>query len=207
MKALSKENEMETLSVHCDSTVGWDEAVEANETMDDHGNIQYNTLFALTDPRAPARRSLEDPNVKRLRAHLKENNGIQGLEICEPSEVELAVRIFRRDGFVVVRDVLDSKLLEQLRAATSRVLRQMLEDIGPNGLKYFAESGRLPHRYGLGTCSGSRHMAHDPTWAALMDLPTATPMLQKLFGSDDYLVTGCGGECSWVPALTSRHPR
>jgi len=39
-----------------------------------------------------------DPGVQALKEHLVANNGIKGLEICEPHEVERATRIFHRDG-------------------------------------------------------------------------------------------------------------
>ena len=42
----------------------------------------------------------DDPEVAALRAHLESNNGIVGMEIVEPHEIERAVRIFDRDGFV-----------------------------------------------------------------------------------------------------------
>ena len=34
--------------------------------------------------------------------------GIDGLEVLDPSEIDRAVKIFRRDGFVIVRDALDA---------------------------------------------------------------------------------------------------
>ena len=46
------------------------------------------------------------PDLVELREYLLANNGIKGLEILSPDQVERAVHIFYRDGFVVVRDVL-----------------------------------------------------------------------------------------------------
>jgi len=119
--------------------------------------------------------------------------------------VDRAARIFRRDGFVVVRDVLNAEQLQRLREGSSRVLAQLLSEPGPDGRKAFTESGKMPHRYGYGTCSNTRHMAHDSTWVELMDLPTTTPLLAKLLGSEDYLVLGCGGELSLPGAVEYQH--
>ena len=35
-----------------------------------------------------------------MREHLRQHNGIRGLEILDPGDVERAVRVFDRDGFV-----------------------------------------------------------------------------------------------------------
>ena len=53
---------------------------------------------------SPCRRRLgwarrpDDPNVAARLAFLRANNGIKGLEIVEPHEVERAVALFNRDG-------------------------------------------------------------------------------------------------------------
>ena len=45
-------------------------------------------------------------DVETLRRDLEAKNGMPGLEILRPEEVDAAVRIFYRDGFVVVRAAL-----------------------------------------------------------------------------------------------------
>ena len=134
------------------------------------------------------------PGVQALRDHLRAHNGLPGLEIVEPHEVERATRIFFRDGFVVVRDVLDADRLRDLRVASARMLERILEIPGVGGRKYVTETARLPHRYSYGTASASRQLLHEPEWAALIDLPTTTPILKSLFGGPDYQVTGAGGD-------------
>jgi len=64
--------------------------------------------------------------VGALREYLGAHNGIKGLEVLEPFEVDRAVRIFNRDGFVVVRDALDAEQLAVLRAATEDAARQII---------------------------------------------------------------------------------
>jgi hypothetical protein len=188
-------SELDDLKVHGETEVGWCAATPPNEFVDKdgapfvepHPNVQ-------PDPRAPSRRAFDDPEVEALRARLKAVNGTRGLEIVSPHEVDRAARIFFRDGFVVVRDVLDPDRLARFREASARVLRQILEIPGPGGRKYVTETGRLPHRYSYGTASASRQLLHDAVWASMIDLPTTRPILEAIFGGADYHVLGAGGD-------------
>src|SRR6185437_14975196 len=183
------------LRVFGETDVGWCEATPPNETSDEDGRPLVRTSgFTAADPRVPSRRIYDDPEVVALREHLRVNNGLRGLEIVSPHEIERAKRIFFRDGFVVVRDLLDAEALAAFREASARVLQQILDVPGYGGRKYVTESGRLPHRYSYGTSSASRQLLHEPTWAAMVDLSTTTPLLTALFGGDDYWVTGAGGD-------------
>ncbi|MDE0008083.1 MAG: hypothetical protein OXS50_07385, partial [Gammaproteobacteria bacterium] len=168
----TKEEELEGFRVFGDTLVGWDAAVPPNEVVDEDGAPMQSMVGRAPDPRCPSRRAIDDPEVQALRRHLKANNGIRGLEICTADEVERATRIFRRDGFVVVRDALDAAHLALFREGCARVLKEILAMPGRDGRRYLAESGRLPHRYCYGTTSASRQMMHDPAWASMIDLPT-----------------------------------
>jgi hypothetical protein len=184
-----------SLSVTGETDAGWCAATPPNETTDDDGNPVFRQAgFSASDPRAPKRRAYDDPEVQSLREHLRRHNGLPGLEIVEPHEIERATRLFFRDGFVVVRDLLNPKALDDLRAASARMLAQILDIPGVGGRKYITETARLPHRYSYGTASASRQLLHEPEWAALVDLPTTTPILKSLFGGPDYWVTGAGGD-------------
>ena len=97
------------LSVTGETDAGWCAATPPNETTDDEGNPVFREAgFSAADPRAPRRRVYDDPEVQGLREHLRRHNGMPGLEIVAPQEIERATRIFFRDGFVVVRDLLDA---------------------------------------------------------------------------------------------------
>ena len=188
-------SELDQLKVYGETGVGWCYLTPPNETVDEHGKPTARAnAFNAADPRAPRRRVFDDPEVCRLREHLRQNNGIRGLEIVEPDEVERAARIFFRDGFVVVRDLLDADGLRRFREGSAKALKQILEVPGVGGRKYMTESFRLPHRYSYGTSSASRHMLHEPVWASMIDLPTTTPILSKIFGTDKYQVVGAGGD-------------
>ena len=193
------------LTVFGPTSVGWDAATLPNEVVDEDGTPLREEGFGEPDPRVPPRRVPDDPDVVALREHLRANNGIRGLEICTPDEVERAARIYRRDGFVVVRDALDEERLALFREGCARRLREILSHPGRDGRKYMAETGRLPHRYCYGTTSASRQMMHDPAWTAMIDLPTTTPILTEIFATDDYLVWGGGGDLSLPGAMEYQH--
>jgi len=188
-------SELDNLKIYGETTVGWCAATPPNETTDEDGRtIIPDIASGRVDPRAPTARRYDDPGVQALRERFRQMNGIQGLEICGPHEVERATRIFFRDGFVVVNNLLDPERLERWREASARVLKMILEIKGEGGRKYITESGRLPHRYSYGTASASRELLHDPDWASMIDLPTTTPILSSIFGTADYFVRGAGGD-------------
>ena len=199
-------DELATLEVFGETAVGWDAATPVNETVDEKGGVPTEQRgFGIADPRAPSHRVYDHPEVQALRETLRERNGIRGLEICEPHEVERAARIFHRDGFVVVRDLLDAEHLARFRSGSAKALRQILEVPGDGARKYMTESGRLPHRYSYGTSSASRQMLHEEEWACMVDLPTTTPILAAIFGSMDYLVLGAGGDLCLPGAVEYQH--
>ncbi len=189
-------DELASLSVVGETGVGWCAATPVNERLDADGTPTSADVGAVgaPDPRAPPRRVYDDPPVARLREYLRDANGIAGLDILEPHETARAARMFLRDGFVVVRDLLDGEMLQATRAASARVLAQILAAPGAGGRKYVGETRRLPHRYSYGTSSASRELLHEREWAALIDLPTTTPILTEIFGGADYFVVGAGGD-------------
>ena len=164
------------------------------ETTPEHRNLVSG------DPRcADWTRRYDDPGVVALRDHLWERNGIPGLEVVDPTEVNRAATIFHRDGFVAVADALSPDQLARLRAAAAEVIDELVA-ADPDG-SVGGGAGGLPHRYSFGGTSASRHMFHRPEWCALIDLPTTTPILTAIFGSADYIVYGCGGDLALPGAI------
>jgi hypothetical protein len=94
-------------------------AAQANEleTTPEHYNLVAGdpTVVGWT-------RQYDDANVVALRARLDRENGIPDLELVEPADIARAVELFDRDGFGVVRDALNSALLERMRGAVDRVV-------------------------------------------------------------------------------------
>jgi hypothetical protein len=204
-----------------ESKVGWHEAVPPNgfvkrprssvsDTNDNPAGLaavanelettpeHYNLVAG--DPTVVGwTRSYDDPNVVALRERLDHENGIPDLELVESADVDRAVELFDRDGFVAVGDALDSALLERMRAAVDRVVDRLIEVDPDNSVG--GGAGGLPHRYSFGSSSATRHMLHVPEWCELVDLPTTTPILTAIFGSPNYLLGGGGGDMALPGAI------
>ncbi|MDP5218905.1 phytanoyl-CoA dioxygenase family protein [Ruegeria sp. 2205SS24-7] len=164
------------------------------ETTPEHMNLVSG------DPSCAAwTRAYDDPGVVGLREHLRQNNGIKGLELVSPGEVKRATELFHRDGFVAVRDVLTPEQLERMRNAAHEAVADLMED-DPD-CSAGGGAGGLPHRYSFGGGSASRHMLHKTEWCELIDLPTTTPILTEIFGSPDYVVGGAGGDIAMPGAI------
>ena len=144
-------------------------------------------------------RAYDDPHVVALREKLRRDNGIKGLQIVAPDEVKLAAELLHRDGFVVVRDVLDPAQLARLQAASERAIAELISNDPGGGAG--GGAGGLPHRYSFGGGSASRHMLHAKEWCELIDLATTTPILTEIFGSDCYVVGGGGGDIAIPGAI------
>jgi Phytanoyl-CoA dioxygenase (PhyH) len=164
------------------------------ETTPEHRNLVSG------DPRCAAwTRSYDDPGVVALRERMWQRNGIPGLEVCAPDEVERAATLFHRDGFVAVRDAIPTDQLERLRAAAADVIEQLV-GADPEGA-VGGGAGGLPHRYSFGGTSASRHMFHRHEWCELIDMPTTTPVLTAIFGSPNYIAYGAGGDMAFPGAI------
>ena len=164
------------------------------ETTPEHRNL------IAGDPRcATWSRSYDDPGVVALRQRLRERNGIPGLEVVTPDEVERATSLFHRDGFVAVRDAIEPEQLERLRTAATEVIETLMA-ADPEGA-VGGGAGGLPHRYSFGATSATRQMFHRPEWCELVDMPTTTPILTAIFGSANYIVCGSGGDLALPGAI------
>jgi hypothetical protein len=110
---------------------------------------------------------------------------MSSLEIVAPTEIVRAVELFRRDGFVVVKDVLSSAHLLQLQAAAKTLVATIVaRGVGSTG----------PRRYSFGAASTSGSLLHMPEWAALTELNATFSILAGIFGSEDFVVASAGGD-------------
>ena len=106
------------------------------------------------------------------------------LEILSPGEIESAARIFYRDGFVIIRDALSPEQLIIAQRGANRVIAEQMAQIP-------LEKGNRGHaRYSFG------QQVHHPEWAQLIDNPRILPILDKIWGSEDYICYGAGGDYS-----------
>lgn len=129
-----------------------------------------------------------DPEVLALRAHLDANNGIKGLDILEPTDIEHAVRLFRRDGFVVVANILNDEQIEILANGCNEVVAQILE------LDADRKGNRGSHRYSFGGSSLTRSQLHRPEWQMLLEVQTVADIVTAIFGSADYTLRAASGD-------------
>ncbi|MDW3176816.1 MAG: phytanoyl-CoA dioxygenase family protein [Acidimicrobiia bacterium] len=164
------------------------------ETSPEHRNLTAG------DPHcADWERRADHPGVLALREELRAHNGIPDLEIISPHEVDRAVELFHRDGFVVVRDALTGDRYTALQDAADAVVDEILA--GDPDASIGGGAGGLPHRYSFGMTSASRHRLHHREWVDLIDLPTTTPILTAIFGSANYVVGGGGGDLALPGAI------
>lgn len=164
------------------------------ETTPEHRNLVSG------DPRCAGwTRAYDDPGVTALRERLHQRNGLPGLEVLAPDEVERAAEVFHRDGFVAVRDAIVPDQLDRLRAAADEIIG-ILHAVDPDG-SVGGGAGGLPHRYSFGGTSATRQMFHRNEWCELLDMATTTPILTAIFGSADYAVCGAGGDLALPGAI------
>ncbi len=130
------------------------------------------------------------PAVADLRAHLTRNNGIQGLEILQPQDITNAVRLFRRDGFVLVENILHGDQISQLAETCNDIVDEVL------ALDAEQRGNRGSHRYSIGGSSLTRSQIHRPAWQMLLELPEVQQLVEAIFGSPHYtLRAGSGDFC------------
>lgn len=141
--------------------------------------------------------SLSD--IADLRAYLGANNGIKGLSILEPGDISHAVELFRRDGFVVIADALNSEQVEILAKGCDAVAAEILAlDEGRAG-------NRGSHRYSFGGSSLTRSQLHRPEWRMLLDIPVVTAVVSAIFESTDYVLRAASGDFC-LPGATEYQP-
>ena len=126
--------------------------------------------------------------MTELRRHLQAHNGIRGLEVFTPDQVDRVRDVFYRDGFVVVSDALSNEQLAFLREGVDREIHEIAKR------DRYRVGNRGSHRYSFGGASLTGHQMHNPEWAMLIDLPTVTPILTAIFDSADYISRGGGGD-------------
>lgn len=106
------------------------------------------------------------------------------IEMLEADEVDRAAKIFLRDGFVAIKDVLQGEQLHKTQAAATRVIEEiMAEDPERTG-------NRGHHRYSFG------NQMHHIEWCQLTDLPAVLPILAAIWNSNDFICPGNGGDFS-----------
>lgn len=142
----------------------------------------------MSDPVGWSDVARDDPEVLELRRYLEANNGIKGLELVAPDNIERAVRLFHRDGFVAVEGILNSEQVDFLASGCNEVINEIIAlDDGRKG-------NRGSHRYSFGGSSLTRSQLHRPEWQMLLDIPEVLALLNAIFGSEDYILRAGSGD-------------
>jgi hypothetical protein len=141
------------------------------------------------------------PEIAAQRAYLEARNGISGLEILGTGDIDRAVLLFRRDGFVVIADVLNAEQTAFLAAGCAEVAAEVLAlDQARNG-------NRGSHRYSFGGSSLTRSQLHRPEWQMLLDIPAGTSVCQEqkaISRSIPMSATGSAPRCRGSVLSTTR---
>jgi hypothetical protein len=153
------------------------DASQAARTFCEQHNLDQSHLPAIVRALLSKQQRNRAPNV--------DAKCMNGLQIVTPGEISQAVQLFRRDGFVVVRDVLDIRHLLQLRAAAKTMVSDIVaNDVGSTGFR----------RYSFGAASATGSLLHLHEWAALTELNTTFSILAAIFASEDFVVSSAGGD-------------
>lgn len=135
-----------------------------------------------SDPQAGKR------DIDGLREHLTANNGIRGLEVLGTDEVKRAVKVFRRDGFVVIENVLSPEVLDDVRRGVHACAEEIVA-LDPDGA-----GNRMPHRYSFGGSSSTRSQLHRPAWQTMLQVEFIHEILEAIFESSDYMLRAASGD-------------
>ena len=106
------------------------------------------------------------------------------IEILESHETDRAAKIFLRDGFVAVKNVLKGDQFKRTKKASEKVIQEII-DKDPERI-----GNRGHHRYSFG------NQMHHLEWCQLTDLPAVLPILEAIWNSDQYICAGNGGDFS-----------
>ena len=120
--------------------------------------------------------------------YLAANNGIPDLEIKMPADLEGIVTAFRRDGFVVVSDILDAEQIRRLADGCAEVIDEIL------ALDVDNQGNRGSGRYSFGGSSLTRSQLHRPAWQMLLECPQVWTLLDALFESPNYVLRAASGD-------------
>lgn len=120
---------------------------------------------------------------------LNERSGLRPLPAVDANTAsEQAAEIFNREGIVAIRGALQNEEVQQLRNASRRVMEDIIRHDPDGG------GSRGPKRYSFGGSSSTQSQLHHPEWAALVDLPAVTRVLEAIWGSTDYACMKAGGD-------------
>ncbi len=127
-------------------------------------------------------------DIQRLTTHLLANNGIANLQRLGLDDVELIVKRFKKDGFVVVENILQPDQIAMLAEGCNQVVAEILT------LDAERAGNRGAYRYSFGGSSLTRSQLHHPAWQMMLEVPAVTKLVSAIFGSDDFILRAASGD-------------
>jgi hypothetical protein len=113
-------------------------------------------------------------------------------EVVPAGDIDEAVRIFQRDGFVLLADALTPTQLTLARQGADRIVQEQTEAIA------LEKANRGYARYSFG------QQVQHPEWAQLIELEPVVDVVTAIWGSDDLTCSGAGGDYS-IPGAKIQH--
>ena len=122
-------------------------------------------------------------DLPALQQELLEHSGIKGLEVVDPAEpgyVTKAAKLFHRDGFCCIKDVLAPDHLTALRKRCEDAMHSIVAQDEFGGAK-----GAWRYMFGGSSLTGS--CMHFPEYAQLSSLPAVDAVLTEIWGTPDFV--------------------
>jgi hypothetical protein len=116
--------------------------------------------------------------VVALRAQLEQHAGIPDLDVVDPAVPGFAQRaafLLDRDGFCIIRDVLDTERLAKVRRGCEVAIREMV------GRDPARAGNRGSHRYSFGAATAFFGLQDE--WSVLLDPPVLMEVMEAIFGA------------------------
>ncbi len=152
--------------------------LNVTETSNDDSVISQSETYPRT----------ENVEVPEKRRYLEGNNGIRNLEIKQSTDIQGITTSFRRDGFVLVSDILNQEQVQSLAAGCAEVIDEILDLDEQN------KGNRGSGRYSFGGSSLTRSQLHRPAWQMLLEIPQVWTLLDALFESPNYILRAASGD-------------
>jgi hypothetical protein len=105
-------------------------------------------------------------------------------ELVPRDDIDTAVRVFHRDGFVAIDKGLSATQLQFARQGAQRVIDEQTTAIP------LQKANRGHARYSF----GPQH--HHPEWTQLIEIPHLLTLMEAIWGSDSFHCSGAGGDYS-----------
>jgi hypothetical protein len=114
-----------------------------------------------------------------------------------PGFAQRAAFLLNRDGYCIVKDVLDHERLAHIRRGAEIAIREMV------GRDPERAGNRGSHRYSFGNAPS--YFGLEDYWAALKDPPAVVEIMEQIFGTRDFVCREGGGDFNTPGSVEYQH--